>query len=414
MTETRPKRLIVIIGAGKIGCAHVAALFADAGWRVVLVARSEATVERIEAAGDYTVRTTDGDVQVIAAGAALIGSDAFGEAVGAADLVATAVGARNVAALAEPLARALALRPAGRPVDVWCVENGDAAPSLAAAVREVAERDGLTLGPVGIAGAIAWRAVTRGDWKASRRPEFVADSSRALVVDGGPLVGTVPEIPDVAVSDDYARDLMAKFLGFGAGHAMCAYLGVLRGHTFIHEAISDPLLRPMIQRSLQTSRRSLLSVDVATGADVAQSIEWVITRYGDTGLGDPLTRVARDPIRKLAPDGPLVGAARLVHRVTGRVPAGFARAIASALAYRNDDDAQARQLREMLARDGLASVLDQVCGLEPDDPLTREVGRIYGLLTAPRRRQEGADAAVMTPEAPGPGPSARGSRAAPG
>jgi mannitol-1-phosphate 5-dehydrogenase len=405
---------IVIIGAGKIGCAHVGALFAEAGWQVVLAARSTATAERIQAAGDYTVRTTDGDAQVIAADGVLIGTEAFDEAVAAADLMATAVGARNVTALAEPLARALAQRPADRPIDVWCVENGDAAPSLATAVREVAERDGLTLGPIGIAGAIAWRAVTRGDWKTSARPEFVADSSRALVVDGGPLVTTAPEIPDVTVSADYAQDLMAKFLGFGAGHAMCAYLGVLRGHTFIHEAISDPLLRPMIQRSLQTSRRSLLSVDVATGADVAQSIEWVITRYGDTGLGDPLTRVARDPIRKLAPDGPLVGAARLVHRVTGRVPAGFARAIASALAYRNDDDAQARQLREMLARDGLAPVLSEVCGLEPDDPLTREVSRIYGLLTAPRRRQEGADAAVMSPEVAGPAPREPGSRAAPG
>lgn len=396
MTSPDSSRRIVIIGAGKIGCGHLAALFAEAGWQVVLVARSAAAVERIQDAGDFTVRITDGDAQLIAADAVLIDSEAFHQAVATADLVATAVGARNVAALAEPLARALAARPADRPIDVWCVENGDVAPGLEAAIREVADREGLALGPVGIAGAIAWRAVTSGDWKTSPRPEFVADSCRTLVVDGGRLLGTVPDIPDVAASRDYAEDLMGKFLGFGAGHAMCAYLGVLRGHHFIHEAISDPLLRPMIQRSLQTSRRSLLSVDVATGADVVQSIEWVITRYGNTGLSDPLTRVARDPIRKLAPDGPLVGAARLVHRVTGRVPAGFARAIASALAYHDDGDAQARQLREMLARDGLASVLSEVCGLEADDPLTREVTRIYGLLTTPRRRQGGADAAIMT------------------
>ena len=121
-----------------------------------------------------------------------------------------------------------------------------------------------------------------------------------------------------------------------------------------------------------------------TGADVVRSIEGILTRYGNAGLSDPLTRVARDPIRKLAPDGPLLGAARLVHRVTGRVPAGFARAIASALAYRNDSDAQARRLREMLERDGLAVVLRDVCGLEADDPITREVSRIYRLLTVQR------------------------------
>ena len=38
---------------------------------------------------------------------------------------------------------------------------------------------------MGIAGAIAWRAVTAGDWKTSTHPEFIADSSRSLVVDGG-------------------------------------------------------------------------------------------------------------------------------------------------------------------------------------------------------------------------------------
>jgi glutamyl-tRNA reductase len=83
MTRTRSKRRIVIIGAGKIGCAHVAALFAGAGWQITLVARNEATVQRIRAAREYTVRTTDGDSQLIAADAALIGTAAFDEAVAA-------------------------------------------------------------------------------------------------------------------------------------------------------------------------------------------------------------------------------------------------------------------------------------------------------------------------------------------
>jgi mannitol-1-phosphate 5-dehydrogenase len=394
MTMDGASGRIVICGAGKIGCGHLAPLFGEAGWDVLLAARNPTTVERIHAAGHYTVRITDGEPQTVEADAVLLGTDAFTEAVAAADLVATAVGARNVVGLAEPLARALATRPADRPLDMWCVENGDAAPGLEAAIRAAADAEGLNLPPLGVAGAIAWRAVTRGDWKTTDRPEFVADSTRTLVVDAGRLLGTVPEIEGIEASRDYAEDLMAKFLGFGAGHAMCAYLGVLRGHTYIHEAIADPLLRPLIHRSLQTSRRALLSVDVATGAEVASSIEWVITRYSNAGLDDPLSRVARDPIRKLAPDGPLVGAAQLVNRVTGRVPAGFARAIASALAYRNDEDAQARQLGEMLARDGLAKVLDRVCDLQPDDPLTREVTRIYGLITREARRRAGPGAAA--------------------
>ena len=375
---------IVVIGPGKIGCGHLAALFAEAGWQVVLAARSETVVERVQAAGAFTVQITGGEAQRVAAEAVLLGDEAFERAVAGARLVATAVGARNVTALGQPLAHALAARGPDRPIDVWAVENGDAAPELEAALRDAAARERLVLPPLGVAGAISWRAVTSGGWKTSSDPLFVADSTRTLVVDGGRARGAIPAIEGISASDDYAEELMAKFLGFGAGHAMCAYLGILRGHRYIHEAISDPLLRPMIQRSLQTSRRSLLSVEAATGADVVRSIEGILTRYGNAGLSDPLTRVARDPIRKLAPDGPLLGAARLVHRVTGRVPAGFARAIASALAYRNDSDAQARRLREMLERDGLAVVLRDVCGLEADDPITREVSRIYRLLTVQR------------------------------
>jgi mannitol-1-phosphate 5-dehydrogenase len=381
-------RRIVIIGAGKIGCGHVAALFFEAGWDVVLAARSAEVVERITAAQDFTVSVTDGATQRIAATAVMIGSEAFAQAVAAADVLVTSVGARNVSALGEPLARALAARSADGPVDVWAVENGDAGPPLEAAVLTAAADLTVRLPTVGFPGAISWRAVTSGDWKTSPRPGFIADPTRTLVVDAERAVGEIPDIDGIKASLDYAGELMGKFLSFGAGHAMCAYLGILRGHRYIHDAIADPLLRPLIQRSLQTSRRSLLSVDAASGAEVARTIEWIITRYGDAGLDDPLTRVARDPIRKLSPDGVLVGAAHLVHRVTGRVPAGFARAIASAIAYRNDDDVQARQLREMLDRDGLAAVLKEVCGLEdPADPLTREVTRMYGLIEASRRGQ---------------------------
>src|SRR5439155_3567029 len=156
---------IVVIGPGKIGCGHLAALFAEAGWQVVLAARNEAVVERLRAAGAFTVQVIGGDAQRVVAEAVLLGGDAFERAVAGADLVATAVGARNVTALGEPLARALAARGPGRPIDVWAVENGDAAPELEAALRDAAARERLVLPPLGVAGAISWRAVTSGGWK---------------------------------------------------------------------------------------------------------------------------------------------------------------------------------------------------------------------------------------------------------
>jgi len=134
-------RRVVIIGPGKIGCGYLAPLFAQAGWQVVLAARSPEVVGRIAAAGHFDVRTTgEPQPQRVEAEPVLIGTEAFDRAIAGAGLVATAVGMGGPRDLGLPLARALAARGAARPVDVWAVENADVGPALRDAVRSAAAR----------------------------------------------------------------------------------------------------------------------------------------------------------------------------------------------------------------------------------------------------------------------------------
>jgi mannitol-1-phosphate 5-dehydrogenase len=362
----------VVIGAGKIGCGFLAPLFQEAGWDVVVAARSEAVVERMRAAGEYTVRTTGaGGIRRVRVTPVLTGSPAFDDAVAGAHVVATAVGSASVAALGVPLARALAARPAGRPLDVWTVENGDVAPQLQAALRESAARLGLRLPRVGVAGAIAYAAVTQGDWRGSPRPEFVSDTAKWLLVDAAPLVAAMPRLPRVGATASYAEHLEGKRFVFSAGHAMCAFIGARHGHRWLHDAAADPRIRPLVADALVASRHAL------GGGDDDGPVGWVLDRYANAELLDTVRRVARDPIRKLAPEGPLVGPARLVARSAGAAPIGFATAIASALNYRDGADPQACLLAEMLVSSGLATVLSDVCGLDRAEPLARQVMRIY-------------------------------------
>jgi mannitol-1-phosphate 5-dehydrogenase len=385
----------VIIGAGKIGCGYLAPVFAEAGWDVVLVARSHETVARIRAAGEYTVRTTDGGgTRWVRPEAVLIGTPEFDRAVARAGVVATAVGSRSVEDLGDPLARALAARGGDRPVDVWTVENADVAPTLDAAVRAAAAARGLALPPVGFSGAIAFAAVTQGDWKSSARPEFVGDSARWLLVDAARLVTPLPRLARVGATDRYEEHLQAKRFVFSAGHALCAYLGLSRGHRYIHEAVGDPLVRPLIARSLCASRRALLGA----GARDTGPVEWVLERYADDELADPLLRVARDPIRKLSPGGPLVGPAMLVVEATGTAPVGLAAGIAAALRFRNPADPQACLIAEMLGEpDGLRTVLSHVCGLDPHGLLAHEVTRLYRRQERRPRRPGRQHPTVVTP-----------------
>lgn len=400
----------VIIGPGRIGCGYLAPLFRAAGWDVVLVARSPATCARIREAGGFEVTITSPaaaagndtgsagrSVRVSGVDAVELESAELAEAIAQAEVVCTSVGVGNVAALAAPLAQALAHRRA--PLDIWVVENGDCAGSLAERVRAEAGQAGLRLPPLGFGGAVAKVAVAHGSWHGEERPLFVGDDARELWVDERPLRLGVPGLEGVRGTPDYVPRLREKLFVFNAGHAIGAYLGWLRGHETIAEAVEDPYLRPMIAGCLLESRAALLGAYPQLGDDLHGPVTEALARYADPQLADPVVRVAREPIRKLARGDRLLGPAELVRAAAGRVPAYFALGVAGALLYRGGGDEQGRTLGVELARHGVAAVLEAVCGLDPRNELARAVAARYrGFILTPEET-------IFPPAHPHPAPA---------
>jgi mannitol-1-phosphate 5-dehydrogenase len=189
-----------------------------------------------------------------------------------------------------------------------------------------------------------------------------------LLVDSSRLLHAPPELPGVGITRRYGARLREKLFVFGAGHHLCAYLGASCHYERVDEAVRDPFLRVLLMESLLEVCSALERADGAT-SDPWGSITDAVGRYENEQLEDPISRVARSPLRKLAPTGPLVGPAKLVQQTFGRVPPPFALGIASALLYRDPHDAQARQLAAMLPRDGVRNVLRRVSALESRDPV---------------------------------------------
>jgi mannitol-1-phosphate 5-dehydrogenase len=81
-------------------------------------------------------------------------------------------------------------------------------------------------------------------------------------------------------------------------------------------------------------------------------------------LQDPITRVAKDPIRKLGHDDRIVGAAELC--LSQDVPPDhIATVCAAALCYDHPEDAGAARLQSMIENTGVAEVLRQISRVEP-------------------------------------------------
>jgi mannitol-1-phosphate 5-dehydrogenase len=378
----------VIIGPGKVGCGYLAPLLLNSGWEVVLAARTAMTADRIRSAGRFNVRVAGGGVQDVGPVRAVItGTPEFDLAVAEADLLLTSVGVDKVTRLAPAVAQALGERDPERPIDLWVVENQNCAPELEAAVRTHAGREGSSLPHVGFSGGVAGVAVAHGGWVPGRPTEFVRDDVETLDLDATRLLCDTPRLPGVRRVRDYLASLHEKLFVFNAGHAISAYLGSLRAHHTIDEAVADPLLRPLIVGCLIESKRALLRLHNGSGDDVAGAVSATVRRFSNTALADPIPRVARDPIRKLSPGERLLGPATLIQHTSGRVPAHLALGVAGALLYRSDEDGQSARLAGMLRTEGVAHVLREVCSLDPQSDFGRAVMTCYhGFIL----REEGA------------------------
>jgi mannitol-1-phosphate 5-dehydrogenase len=367
----------LIVGPGKLGCGYLCPLFVDQGWETVLVARTPEVAGRI-ASGRYRVRVAgDGSRDVSGFRTVPFGTSEFEEAVAETDLLLTAVGVHNLVGLAPALARALSRRGPGAPLQLFVVENQDCAPVLERAVGDAAAAAGLELPPLAFAGALADVAVARGTWHNGARPEFVRDRTSLLRVDAERLAAPFPALPNVRLTKHYRARLEEKLYVFNAGHALCAYLGALRRHQFVHEAVADPVLRPLVAGCLLESRSALLARWPVLGDEVHGPVAATLRRYENEHLRDPVQRVARDPIRKLGPDDRLLGPTNLIRAEHEHVPAHFALGIAGALLYRTEGDGQSLRLATQLEQSGLASALATICGLDPEDELATAIERRY-------------------------------------
>jgi mannitol-1-phosphate 5-dehydrogenase len=375
-----------------VGCGYLAPMFLRAGWETVLATHSPARVSRIERAGGFTVRMGGSAEEfVLRQAPVVVGTEPFRKAVRRADLVVTAVGRENVCGLGPPLAHALSRRRL--PLDIWVVENADCAPILERAARGEAARSGIALPAVGFAGGIAIPVVARGCWGDAGPPEFVRDTTDGLLIDGRAILNPVPLLPGIRATSRYRERLREKLFVFNAGHALFAYLGAHCEYARIDEAARDPLLRTLVEGCLLETRRAVIHAHRGLGNAVVGPVAQAMRRYEDVELADTIRRVARRPIRKLDPDGPLVGAAELVCSTFGRVPVPFVLAIASALLHSDRSDPEVRRLAGMLRRNGIQSVLLDVCGLAPDNPLTCGVVLTYRRL---RLGQKVAGRAAVT------------------
>ncbi|MGQ9552583.1 MAG: mannitol-1-phosphate 5-dehydrogenase [Anaerolineae bacterium] len=388
--------LSIIFGAGNVGRGFLAQLFTESGYRVVFVDVVEPLLRAINERGGYTLQlvTDESVAEYEIKGVSAISSrqaEEVADVVAACDLAATAVGVGALPKIAPMVATGIERRRlsgAAKPLNIIICENLKDAPGVfASMLREYLSVEGQRYldEQVGLVDAVISRMVPIMPAEiANRDPSFImAEPYKVLPVNRARFKGGIPPIAGMEPHDNFAAYVDRKLYTHNAGHAVIAYLGYLRGYTYGYEALDDPLLLALVRQALHESSEALIKKHGLGREEQYEHVEDLLRRFRNKRLGDTIFRLGRDPLRKLANNDRLVGAALLVLE-TGGEPDALAWGIAAALRFDSNEDESAQKLQAMLKQASVAEVLREVSGLAPGSKLSDMVVARYQALVAGR------------------------------
>ncbi|XHS77125.1 hypothetical protein ACFJGW_15530 [Burkholderiaceae bacterium UC74_6] len=166
-------------------------------------------------------------------------------------------------------------------------------------------------------------------------------------------------------------------------HCITAYLGALMGNTYVHEAMQHPKAAALVEGAMNEMLQALkLQWDIPH-----DFLDWYaqkeLSRFRCQLLFDPVSRVAREPLRKLELHGRLIGAAQMCLTL-GVLPQHLLKGIVGAVLFEdaNDPDHHIRMMHKSMST---ADFNRYVLGLRPGEPLDLMLRDQMGAITAELR-----------------------------
>lgn len=372
---------LVIFGAGNIGRGFIAPLLSASGYRVQFVDVDNQRITAINQRGHYYVHEVFNQECRTVEVAPIQGIDAqdaerVGVAIAGADILACAVGLHVLPRIAPAIADGLKRRwqQGGGALDILVCENGiDAAQILRDAVmlhvgRSLEKQCDALFGAVRT--SIGRMIPANTDEKSL---DIAVEPYCHLPCDGAAFRAAQPRIPELECTDDFDLHIHKKLYLHNCTHACLAYIGAQRNYQTIPECAADTEIMATVTGCAQEIIEALV---MEHGESCRQScgdmLDDLLYRYTNTALKDTVSRVCRDPARKLAAGDRLLGAAALcLHH---NIPSPYLyTCIYAACQYQIDDGEEYCEQWRKWQQQGAMHVVQQASGLPSDDTLLRNM-----------------------------------------
>ena len=378
----------VHFGAGNIGRGFIGKVLSDSNVAVTFADVDAPLVDQLSHDQSYKVKVVGSECQidtVTHVTAVNSTSDDVIERIIHTDLVTTAVGPNVLNIIAKTIAKGLTKRFEANnssPLNIIACEN--MVRGTTHLKNEVyshldesfhARCDEL----IGFVDSAVDRIVPPSEAANDDLLEVTVESFSEWIVDEQQFKGGVPSITGMEKTDNLMAFVERKLFTLNTGHCITAYLGALKGHETVRDAIQDPEIRAEVKTAMEESGEVLIRRYGFDKELHAAYIEKILGRFANPYLRDEIDRVARQPIRKLGEND------RLIKPLLGTIEYGtenktLLKGIAAAFKYGNDTDPQADELQTRLGESGLKSTLAHYTGLSEDSSEAAKIEEIFNTL----------------------------------
>lgn len=372
-------------GAGNIGRGFIGAVLERGGYHVVFADVNQTVIDRINNDGAYTVHIMDVECvdQKISniSGVNSTTPEIVSEiADPRTEIITTAVGVVILPRIAPSIAKGIAARcKAGikHPLNIIACENAVRATS------QLKEHVSALLGDeerkycdefVGFADCSVDRIVP--PVRSENPIDVVVEKYYEWNVEEKSFVGEVPHIEGMNLADNLIAYIERKLFTLNTGHAITAYTGKMMGYQTIDAAISDTKIYELVKAAMQESGLGLIAKYGFDKDTHFAYIDKIIKRFKNPYLKDDVTRVGREPLRKLSPTDRLIKPMATAREAGIETP-HLLLGIGAALHFTNAEDPQAVEMQKVISEKGLGVATAQFTGFSSSDPTINDIVKAY-------------------------------------
>lgn len=384
----------VHFGAGNIGRGFIGYLQYNSGYEVTFVDISDFLVNEINKHKNYTVitlSTSENKEEVKNVKAIhLYDTEALEKAISEADLITTSIGANNLTSTGNVLRGLLEKRVQvnTKELDIIACENA----LFATDILKKAIFDGASAElteylqeKVGFPNSAVDRIVPNVNIEKELPIDVAVEDFYEWDIEKG-KIKINSEIKGAEYVDNLGPYLERKLFLLNGAHATIAYIGYLKGYKFIHEAVTkDEFIR---NTAIGFHDEGILALSVKHGINVEELANYskkIIGRFENSYLQDELSRVGRDPVRKLSANDRLVTPLKLCYELKIEAD-NILTGIAAGFLFDSEDDEKAQGIQNDIKTNGITKTVSAITGLSEGDTIVADIVKKYEELKAEYRK----------------------------